>query len=77
MRSQGADNAKLDSSLRKIIVRHISEFARFQLTLDSLVRQLLRWAVTGFTGKSTGFSADFFNKFLIFFSTLSVFFFKL
>ena len=42
MRSQGAENAKLDCSLRRIIIRHISEFGRFQLSLDSLVRQLLQ-----------------------------------
>ncbi len=42
MRSQGAENAKLDCSLRRVIVRHISEFSRFQLSQDSLVRQLLR-----------------------------------
>ena len=42
MRRQGADNAKLDCSLRRVIVRHISEFARFQLSQDSVVRQLLR-----------------------------------
>ena len=42
MRRQGAENAKLDCSLRRVIVRHISEFARFQLSQDSVVRQLLR-----------------------------------
>ena len=42
MCSQDTENAKVDCSLRRIIIRHISEFARFQLSLDSLVRQLLQ-----------------------------------
>ena len=42
MRRQGAENAKLDCSLRRVIVRHISEFSRFQLSQDSVVRELLR-----------------------------------
>ena len=42
MRSQGANNEKLDISLRRIITHHLSDFARFQLSPESLVRQLLR-----------------------------------
>ena len=41
MRSQGANLKKIEFCLRRIITRHIAEFSRFQLSLDSLVSQLL------------------------------------
>ena len=42
MCTQGANKRKLERSLRKIVDRHISEFARFKLPLDLFVRQLLQ-----------------------------------
>ena len=42
MRAQGATVGKLDLSLRRVITRHNSEFSRFQLSLNSVVHQLLR-----------------------------------
>ena len=42
MRAQGATVSKLDLCLRRVITRHNSEFSRFQLSLNSVVHQLLR-----------------------------------
>ena len=42
MRSQGANDVKLDRSLRRIIKRHDSDFSRFQRTTNVLIVQLLK-----------------------------------
>ena len=41
MMSQGANSDKITRNLKKIITRHSSDFSRFQLSSDDLIRQIV------------------------------------
>ena len=41
MMSQGANSDKITRNLKKIITRHSSDFSRFQVSSDDLIRQIV------------------------------------